>query len=538
MADGLGFAAGGRDRAAGDRDAAAVAVFAAADARAFSAAGRDRAAGDRDDAAVAVFAADARAEEAAGGRDRAACDRDAATAAAGAAADACAEEAAGGRDRAACDRDGAAVAVFAAADARIIVAGSRERAAVDRDEAAVAFIATADASAAVADGRDAAAVDRDEAAVTINAAADARTVVADGRDESAVDRDAAGGLFIVSANGGILFVTGSVVIALRVRRAVRSGKELAHPVTAALRPEGEGIALAHVDAQGGGQRRAVAENEVHLARDGDAGVDRRALAQHVPAVREGGLIVQHGIDRAALFGLVRVRGIEVGHGREHGDVFLVLPAVAGDGDCARRVLTREDGQAVGGEGANVRERLRVALGDEAAAGDGDGRRARIVAFDAVAVSVCVSAQGGQRSAVNCEALSACLNAKAVKPDRLSAHSGQRTAVKGEIAVYFNSLAVILRRAAHGSHVRAVDHEIRIRDSDTGAEAAGRRRAVFHRAALGAQGAAVLTVNRGSGAIFEKDGCAGIAVFHARLRQAVFADERKGKFLTVLRIAEY
>ena len=447
--------------------------------------------------------------------------------------------AAGGRDAAAGDRDAAAVAVFAAADARIIVAGSRERAAVDRDEAAVAFIAAADASAAVADGRDAAAVDRDEAAVTINAAADARTVVADGRDESAVDRDAAGGLFIVSANGGILFVTGSVVIALRVRRAVRSGKELAHPVTAALRPEGEGIALAHVDAQGGGQRRAVAENEVHLARDGDALVDgERTGGDDVPARREGGLIVQHGIERAALFRLVRVRGVEVGHGRQHGDVFLVLPAVAGDGDGARRVLTREDGQAVGGEGGDVRERLRVALGDEAAAGDGDGRRARIVAFDAVAVSICVSAQGGQRSAVNCEALSACLNAKAVKPDRLSAHSGQRTAVKGEIAVYFNSLAVILRRAAHGSHVRAVDHEIRIRDSDTGAEAAGRRRAVFHRAALGAQGAAVLTVNRGSGAIFEKDGCAGIAVFHARLRQAVFADERKGKFLTVLRIAEY
>ena len=173
-----------------DGEAAVVAVAAAAaDAHGVCAAVcGDRAAGDRDIDAGAVFAAaDARAAGAAGRGDRSAADADesaAGTTAAAADARAAVSAAAAGRgDRAAGDGDLAALAASAAADARaagsVAAAVCFDRAAADGDLAAGAASAAADASTAVcaAAGRgDTAAVDGDLAAGAAGAAADARAV--------------------------------------------------------------------------------------------------------------------------------------------------------------------------------------------------------------------------------------------------------------------------------------------------------------------------------------------------------------------------
>ena len=129
---------GRRDRAARDRDrsaGSAVRVTAAADARAVIAAGRnDRAAVDRDRSAGTRSAADACAASAAGRRHDTVVDRDRSAGSAVTAADARAVRTALGRDRAAVDRDRSAGSDAVSADARAAVSAGRiDGAAVDFD---------------------------------------------------------------------------------------------------------------------------------------------------------------------------------------------------------------------------------------------------------------------------------------------------------------------------------------------------------------------------------------------------------------------
>ena len=172
-------------------------------------------------------------------------------------------------DGAAIDVDGAAVGVVAAADARaVLVVGvvGRHRAAVDGDAAVGAVRAAADGRAVLAAlGGNGAAVDGDAAAGLAAVAADARALAAAvGIDGAAVDDDIAVAVLGIAADG----------------RAF-GGVGFKRARAAALAVEGQRLALGDVQALHG-QGISVAQDQVRVAREQYAPIDRDVAAQIVP----------------------------------------------------------------------------------------------------------------------------------------------------------------------------------------------------------------------------------------------------------------
>ena len=268
-ADSHRVAGGGvrRDRAAIDGNRAArAAAFAAADSRAGVAVRLDYAAVDGNHAARAAFAAAADCRALVGCcRDLAAVDGNhAARAAVFAAADCRAAGVASHLDRAAVDGNRAARAagaaagiVAAAADWRAAVGGGfrRDRAAVDGNRAARAAALTAAVAVAAADSRAAVetAVRLNIAAVDGNhAARDASAAAADSRVRFAVQRVAPRGQF-------------------------------AHAVAIGLGVNRQFVVARDGNAIGCVQFRAVAQNQLYVARDRDRVINIHGAVDDMPA---------------------------------------------------------------------------------------------------------------------------------------------------------------------------------------------------------------------------------------------------------------
>ena len=381
------------DVAAGDRDRAAVAILAAADARALVRAGRGHvAARDRDGAARArVAAADAGAgvapgpNGAAGNRDRAAVgegaadagpqvvavrphgavrDRDPAAGSPEAAADAGRREAASRRHGAALDRDVAAVRPAgrvvgpAAADARAVrAAGRRDRAAPDRNRAAGGLVAAADAGAVVAALRGhGAALDRDGAGRLPGSAADGGRVSA----AEDVERRPFGGLGEDERRRARRADAGQAVDG--ADEDVRAGEG---------QRDGAPAAFERHEARGAVGEREAAERRGAVGLRADADVRRRAgdrewagvgeredvfAGQERPALaaERGGVDAVHGHADAQQLRL----GGRAGHGRG------VVEPAGGEGVVAVRqveerpaVGARDGGRHAGGLEAEDRRRL-------------------------------------------------------------------------------------------------------------------------------------------------------------------------------------
>ncbi len=200
-----------------------------------------------------------------------------------AAADARGADAALGNHRAAPDGDIASVsgeivvAVFvrevaAAANTRAAgAAGGVDRAVPDRHRGALAAAqAAADARAlSAALGGQLAAVDGDLAAAAALAAAEARGVdFALGVHFAAIEREVAAGFLPVAADAGLAV-------------GLAGGGQLARPAPA-LPVDGQAVPYAQANALRGGQRRALPEDQVDVALDDQAVVQRDIAADDVP----------------------------------------------------------------------------------------------------------------------------------------------------------------------------------------------------------------------------------------------------------------
>ena len=140
------------------------------------------------------------------------------------------------------------------------------------------------------------------------AAADARALFGGCRDSTAIDGDITAACHVSTTDGRV------VICACDSRAVGRAREERAPAVPGALRPDRQAVALGHGDALGGCQRTAVAEDQVHVAGDLDAGVKGRVLCHRVPAPE--GIVVAHGFgglqaNLRAVRGL-RAVGINVG----------------------------------------------------------------------------------------------------------------------------------------------------------------------------------------------------------------------------------
>ena len=298
-------------------------------------------------------AADARSRPSAFRRDGAVVDGHAAALAAGfTAADTRAVGAAGGRNGAVIDDHGAAVFFIAAADARAIVAAVGGQAAVvDGDCPTVDFIAAADAGAVRAAGGGQAAAQHLKAAAGVRArlvaGTDARSIVAAVcRDRAAVDRK-------VSAAG--------LITAADARGILRAGADQCARILL-LTVDAQTVVRGKLNALAALQRRPVAEDQVHIAADGQAvgkaaalGDDPNAAGQsQVFVVLQGGNQLEiRGLDSLGLdlgtgppAAYILIGGMELhrhdacGHnetdcarfsgrvGKGHGDVLFILVGVS------------------------------------------------------------------------------------------------------------------------------------------------------------------------------------------------------------------
>ena len=121
------------------------------------------------------------------------------------------------------------------------------------------------------DCRHHAAAEREFAAGAVGAAADAgATGATDGCNAAAVNRYRAAILARAAADAGLAVAA--------------NGDQRASGTTVALRPNGDAAARNDVDAGAGVPRRAVAEDEVHVAGHGDATDCLNIVEQHVPTV--------------------------------------------------------------------------------------------------------------------------------------------------------------------------------------------------------------------------------------------------------------
>ena len=233
-------------------------------------------------------AADASSRPSAFRRDCAVVDGHAAALVAGfAAADASAVRAAGGRNGAVIDDHGVAVFFIAAADASSIVAAVGGQAAVvDGDRSPVDFITAADTGAVRAAGGGQAAAQHGKAATGVRArlvtGTDARSIVAAVcRDRAAVDGKAS---------------TAGVIAAADARVILRAGADQFARILL-LTVDAQTVARGKLDALAAGQRRPVAEDQVHVAADGQTVGKAAALGENPHAAGQVFVVLQGGDQR-------------------------------------------------------------------------------------------------------------------------------------------------------------------------------------------------------------------------------------------------